>query len=211
MFTFLFLISFAAFLYHYSKKKLPITYLRLTELILIWILLESHKITLTYLPVRYLISFYAAMGLFISVMFVFYFNQNKFLYKIIAFVFLISCFAFNNYFYRQAFESRAYKVHEMNVFFKSIAKKSDIVIGPWAPAFTWETKCTTFPIWTVYTENKNILEEYSPSFIVSEHDQNDSGEAFKNDNLNLNTIGDSLIQTQIGQWKINIYTVKNKK
>jgi hypothetical protein len=99
----------------------------------------------------------------------------------------------------------------MNVFFKSIAKKSDIVIGPWAPAFTWETKCTTFPIWTVYTENKNILEEYRPSFIVSEHDQNDSGEAFKNDNLNLNTIGDSLIQTQIGQWKINIYAVKNKK
>jgi hypothetical protein len=55
------------------------------------------------------------------------------------------------------------------------------------------------------------LEEYRPSFIVSEHDQNDSGEAFKNDNLNLNTIGDSLIQTQIGQWKINIYAVKNKK
>ena len=211
LFTFLFLISFSAFLYHYSKKKLPITYLRLTELILIWILLESHKITLTYLPVRYLISFYAAMGLFISVMFAFYFNQNKFLYKIIAFVFLISCFAYNNYFFKQAFESRAYKVHEMNVFFKSIAKKSDIVIGPWAPAFTWETKCTTFPIWTVYTENKNILEEYRPSFIVSEHDQNDSGEAFKNDNLNLNTIGDSLIQTQIGQWKINIYAVKNKK
>jgi hypothetical protein len=187
---------------------MPNAYLKIAGIALLWILLESHKILLEYLPVRYLISFYASIGLFISVMFAFFIHQNHYFIRLLAISLLSGCLIFNAYMYNQEFKARTFNIQQMNYYFQKIASPKDVIIGPWAPAFTWLTKGVTYPIWSVYTKDKDIMKDYRPNFIVSEYDQNDSDNAFKKSNINLLTDTDSLTQIEIALWKINVYAIK---
>jgi hypothetical protein len=203
------LFIFSLFTYIFGiKNKLPASQVKFLNIILLWILLESHKVTLSYLPIRYLISIYAGMGLFSSVVCAYLLNQELALKKLVGFGLLGACILLNFSFYIKMLNSRTYKIQQCNNYMEKITNQNDIVIGPWAPTLTWQTKCTTYPIWAVYTKNADILKTYSPKIIVSEIDQNDSDGAFRKSNLNIEVMADSLTQTQIAFWKINIYRVK---
>ncbi len=210
MFTVFFVFSFFIAIKHIVSKQHPKEYLTLLMVSVSWIIVELHKLGFTYLPIRYLISFYLSMGFLMSVVMGYYLSQAKFLHRSIAISCLLAMFLMNSYFYKQAFFSRSYTVQKMNSYFQKLTSEKDVVIGPWAPSFTWETKCFSYPIWANFLGDRDIIKYYRPDFIVSEYNQKDSGFAYKKNDINLDDLCDSLTQAKVAFWKVNVYLVKKQ-
>ena len=208
MFTVFFIFSFFTAIKHILKKQHPKEYLTLLIVSFCWFVVELHKLGFTYLPIRYLISFYLSMGFLMSVVMGYYLSQAKIIHRSIAISCLLALFLINSYFYKQAFFSRSYTVKNMNSYFQKLTSEHDVVIGSWAPSFTWETKCYSFPIWTNFLGERDIIKYYHPNFIVSEYNQEDSGFAYEKNGINLDDFCDSLTQAKVALWNLNIYMVK---
>lgn len=209
LFTILFLVSFTISIYHIWRKNLPATYIKLISVCLVWFLVELHKLGLSYLPIRYLISFYASMGLLISVVFGYYIT-NGVLKNRIAVVFGILLLIITNiYMYSLSYKNRSFAIQNANTYLKSIVNENDIVIGPWAPSLTWETGSKVFPIWNIYIGKNDIIKYYNPSYIISEAYQEDSDSAYARNNIILSNCCDSLKQFKIANWELKVYKLKH--
>jgi hypothetical protein len=207
LFTLFFIFSFFAAIYHLVKKDYSKEYVALIFVSFSWFIVELHKLGLNYLPMRYLISFYLSMGFFTSIVMGCYLSQTKLVPRLKALSFFLVLLVVNCYFYKQAVFSRTYTVQKMNDYFQKITHENDVVIGPWAPAFTWETKCLSYPIWTDFLKERDIITYYHPDFIVSEVDEEDSGFAYKVNNIELNLIAASISHATIANWNVTIYRV----
>jgi hypothetical protein len=211
LFTGLFIFSFCAAIYQLVKKQYPSDYRTLLIICISWFILELHKLGLSYLPIRYLISFYLSMGFLISVVIGYYLSVFKLRAKMLIVLVLFVQFILNCSLYKQAFLSRSYTVQKMNNYFQKLTSENDVVIGPWAPGCTWETKCASYPIWNNFLAGRDIIKYYHPNFIVSEFNHEDSGSAYEKNNINLNNLCDSLTQAKVALWTLNVYRVKDKK
>jgi hypothetical protein len=208
MFTVFFVFSFFIAIKHIVSKQHPKEYITLLMVSVSWIIVELHKLGFTYLPIRYLISFYLSMGFLMSVVIGYYLFQATIIERLLAISCLLAMFLMNSYFYKQAFFSRSFSVKNMNTYFRKLTSEHDVVIGAWAPAFTWETKCYSYPIWTNFLGERDIMNYYRPNFIVSEYNQEDSGFAYEKNEINLDDSCDSLTQSKVALWKLNVYRVK---
>lgn len=207
VFSILFVFAFLIYLFILPKSKAENESSNLMNTVLLWLLIESHKISLSYLPVRYLISFYMAMGLFSAIVFAQLFIRIK-TSVVISTVIIIACFAMNVFIFFRGFESRSFVLLNLNNYFSGFVSKNDVAVGPWAPVVFWDAGCVAYPIWAVYTKNKSIIESYLPNYIVSEFNEADSDSAFSKNNIILSSRCDSLLQAEIALWKVNIYKLK---
>ena len=208
LFTLFFIFSFFLAIKNLINKQYKVEYFTLLVGSFFWFFVELHKLGYTYLPMRYLISFYLSMGFFSSVVTGYSLSQLKINYKVISIVSIFTLLSFNCYLYQQAFTSRKYMVKEMNSYFKKVTTKKDVVIGPWAATFTWESKCLSYPIWTDFLAKREILKYYNPDFIVGEVGEEDSGYAYKSNDICLDKIGDSLRSAKIALWNVILYKVR---
>jgi hypothetical protein len=178
-------------------------------IIICWFVLELHKFGMTYVPVRYFLSLYLSMGLLISTVLSQQLLEKKvkinsiFLYCFSALL-LMNCFD-----YVKAFSSRRYSIHYMNVQFKKMTQQNDVVVGPWAPAFTWESKCYSIPVWHRFLGQKDIIKTYHPTYIVSEFDEKDSDSAFVKNKIYLKTDAQLIMKGSIAFWKVDVYKLNN--
>ena len=120
---------------------------------------------------------------------------------------LLLLFLLNSYLYQQAFFSRSFSVQKMNSYFQKLTNDNDVVIGPWAPSFTWDTKCYSYPIWSNFIGERDIIKYYNPDFIVSEFKQEDSGFAYKQNGIDLDVFCDSLKSQKIALWNLKVFKV----
>ena len=208
VFTGFFILAIFAAVYQLVKKQLPKEYLRLLCVSSSWFLGELHKLGMDYLPERYLMSTYVAMGFFIAIIMGYYLSQKKLIPKVVTLTGLVALFLLNSYNYKQAFFSRSYTVQKMNDYFKTITRAGDVAIGSWACTFSWDSKCSSYPIWTKFLGKRDIMNYYHPDFIVCEDTQEDSDLAYKINNVNLNEVGDLLLSDKVVLWNIEIYKVK---
>ena len=204
----LFVISFATAIYHFWNKKYSSQYRTLLLITSCWFILELHKLGLTYLPIRYLISFYISMGFLFSIVVGNYLIEATKYYRTFAWISLASILSINTYLYKIAYQTRSFSVVKANYYLSSQISSKDIFIGPWAPSLTWESKAYIFPIWTNFLGKRKIMEYYHPNFIVSEYNQEDSGFAYKKNKIDLKKEADSLIQLKVVVWNLNIFKVK---
>jgi hypothetical protein len=208
LFTSFFFVALILSIRQLYENKLTKECRTLLVLSLIWVLIEFHKLSFSYLPIRYLISFYLSMGFLISIVFGNYMTHRIKSYKYIARFSLIILLTFNCYSNIHAFYNRTFVMHELNNYFQNITKEDDVIIGTWASAFTWNTRCLSFPIWTDFLHGRNILHYYQPNFIVYEDEEKDSGYAYKNNNISLDSISIPLKKTRVAFWNINVIQVK---
>jgi hypothetical protein len=208
LFTLFFTFSFFLALRNLINKQYKAEYFTLIVVSFFWFFVELHKLGYTYLPMRYLISFYLSMGFFASVVVGFSLSHLKINIKVISIVSIIALFSVNCCVYQMAFNSRTYVVKEMNSYVKKETTEKDIVIGPWAPAFTWESKCSSFPIWADFLAERDILEYYHPDFILSEVGEEDSGYAYKSNDICLDKTGDSIKSAKIALWNVILFKVR---
>lgn len=180
---------------------------------LCWILLESHKLAIHFVPSRYLVSSYVAIGLFSTT--VIYEALRRFILSgkvsalkryagwitLTSVLWLMYNYAIT---YNATLHQRTFNIHAVNSYLSHYNLKGLTVAGPWAPSLTWDTKARAVPVWSGFLNDKNIIQNLDPVIIFSEPDEADSEQAFKKDGIDL-SLADSVKSYKIGRWPVNLY------
>jgi hypothetical protein len=180
---------------------------------LVWLVVELHKITMVYLPTRYQVSIFLAAGLIIALVVAEIINRGmsniriKPHMMITTSVMLFIMLVFNSIDYSAALNRRGYNIREANEYLANYHLEDDVVLGAWAPALTWKSKSMALPVWDQFLNYQDPIQTFHPRIIISETDEEDSNQAYLNQEIDLNHIADSTKIIRIGQWDIAIYWI----
>ena len=191
-----------------SKNK---TFLSISLLSLVWAIAEFHKFAMWYVPSRYLSPFLFAWGIFISIQLV-WTIKNALDYRtfsrLVAFAMLMLFFgalAKNLLALKRTYRERQFVIHDTNQMLSHITFGNRPVAGPWAPALARETGARVIPVWFEYFNDEKLMEKFNPKIIISEGNEEDSGEAFRKHGIDLQSMADSVKKVQVGRYEIFIY------
>lgn len=209
--TLFFGISLLRGLYLFNKRQDNGPQWALFLVTLLWAVLEMHKLFMSYLPTRYMVSFFVAIGLFGSVVFVLNWkystvDSNRSREWRSVFVILLFLVSLSNvYNITRMFNDRTYFIREANTFLKNHYNSQGPVVGPWAPSLTWECKAVSLPAWRNYWNENDILSKYRPEIIISEPDEADSEGVFTYNNIKLTEQSSRIKKYTIGRWEVDMY------
>lgn len=184
---------------------------------LFWFVLEAHKLTMEYGPTRYQVSFYAAMGLLMAVVlleihrtpFIFAGNRiSKLLHKSFVVGAILVIFFQNASEYLDSLERRTYVIRHANSYLARHLAPEDVVIGAWAPSLTWESGSRALPVWGGFLNDDDPVKRFKPRVVISEPDEQDSEQAYRNQGIDLAAVSDSVKAFRIGDWEIYLYWIK---
>lgn len=204
----IYIVIAAVLVFSFIRKKRN-SFFIISAFALIWIVSELHKVPMRYLPYRYLLSMFFAGGVFVSSA---YAGFAEYFPKIKKW-FVIAAFGFAMYFTALNFDSyqrRTWGLASINNYLEKYDVGGTKVIGAWAPSCCWENKAVTFPVWDNYFNWKNPVSIYKPSVIIAESDEEDSNQAYKNQNIDLYQLSDSVRQFDVWKYKLNIFWLKKK-
>ncbi|MEO8147239.1 MAG: hypothetical protein ABI723_06360 [Bacteroidia bacterium] len=204
LFVFTFLIAIYLFI-----KKASLSFRKSYLVIFCWLLCELPKLTMGYLPSRYMVSVYFAILVLVSIVLNYlYFEKEFSKYKPVVIAATVLLLLSNLFFYYKTYTQRKFTIAQWNEYFSHYDLLNKKVIGPWAPSLTWECKAYTYPVWYDFMNDKEILTKQKPVVIISEPGEEESSNAFKLNGIDLNQHADSVIKTHIGSWDVNIYWIK---
>jgi hypothetical protein len=182
--------------------------------LLIWNLIEMHKLIMVYLPTRYQVSLLVSLGamaaLVISELLT---NQYSIrpgyrrIWKILFIFIVISMGTFNIIDLHDAYKDRKYEIATANRYLDEYLDRDDLAIGAWAPSLTWKSNSRAFPVWYGFLNYENPVERYRPAVIISEPDEVDSEEAYIKQNIDLAGISDSVKVFHIGSWQVGVFWI----
>lgn len=190
-----------------KRKRTPLSIIALFSII--WVIIEIHKIPGIYIPYRYLISLFFAVGVFVASVysvFTYHFKKIKTFIFILAIIFGI----YNFKYYFNSVKARTYNLTSVNDYMARYDLKSKTVIGPWASSVCWKSKSTTKPVWNKYLNWEGPIKKFKPVAIVSEIGETDSDFAYKSQGINLDSISDSCRVFDVWNVKIGVYWVNKK-
>lgn len=211
--TVLFYFSFPVGVLLYFRKS-SIFYKKLFLGLSLWLLLEFHKLTMMYLPTRYLVSLIFCMAAINALVIfeIFHLLSSGKKYRQWVFIpsllFVIVLF-FNLKNYQNAYERRTFDIRKINQYLAQYEFGDRPIIGAWAPSLTWKTKAKTYPVWGEYFNDKNVLTKQKPAIIISELDESDSSQAYQSQDLQIDQHADSIRYFQIHNFKLKILWMKN--
>lgn len=186
-------------------KKSDVPYRHRFLLSLCWVILESGKLTMTYLPHRYMVSFWFALGFMMSIVFLEMFTiktSNYFKRATVFFIAVISVSQMQNIWWQN--HHRTYAIQTMNRNINSTDMKNKTVIGVWATGMAWNCGATVLPVWNQFV-TENPVEQLKPDYIFSEPNEADSDEAFLKHGIHLNQFP-IYKKTIVGSYQINCYS-----
>jgi len=174
---------------------------------ILWFLLETHKLTMEYLPSRYLISMICAAGFLIASVlneaFMYFIRSKKpkiFNWLIGGIVALL--FMFNLTDYKSMLNDRSFAIRDINTYVSENYEGDRPVIGAWAPSLCWKSNAYSFPVWDKFLNFRDPVNTYNPKIIFSEYDEEDSNQAYLNQNIILQNEADSSRRFIVGHWKV---------
>jgi len=173
-----------------------------------WAIVEMHKLSLNYLPSRYIVSLLVAVSLFGAAAIC---TRQRPLFKRPAnlrhaagLAVLVMAVALNAVFYVKSLRDRRYVIDGVQAALAAEGRwRGKLAMGPWAPTLFWGTGAVTKPIWHGAYNDRNILARFNPAAIVTEPDQQDSSQALSADGLRLPTHPDLSLRVQ--SWNLQIY------
>ncbi len=179
-----------------------------------WILIELHKLSMTYLPTRYLISLFFPMGLIISsVLLETFLLRARYKYsqllKVIPVLALIFFLISNGLDYSSSYKRRTFSIEKINDYLSRYNFHGKPVIGAWAPSLSWKSEAISYPIWKDYFNDESVIEKHKPAIIIAEIDEEDSNQAFLSKGINIDNYADSIKYFTINKWKIKLLWIKN--
>lgn len=175
-----------------------------------WVLLESHKLILTYYPTRYFVSFYLAIALCNGLILYFLWNlklQNNW-QRILISVVLLGILFKNGMDYVSGLQQRQYSLKTINAYLAAYDLGDRPVMGAWAPSVSWRNKAASYPIWRDYFNDTAVFERFKPAVIISEVDEEDSNQAFSTKGISLDAQADSIKYFKIGKWDLKLLWLK---
>ncbi len=203
-----FLISLPLGIYVWIKSDNKL-FKRILLFSLVWFIIELHKIEIQHVPSRYLLSGYVAMLCFVSTtVYGFWEITAKKSLRIITITTVLMLVGTHLYNYSGALINRTYRVKNINEYMQQYDTRNMVVLGPWAPTVTWNTKMRSLPVWKDFLNDKNISTTYAPDIVVTEPGEADSDGAFCADGYDIVNEADSVKKTWIGKWPVHIYWMK---
>ena len=202
-----FVISLIVIIGFRKKANIKIFDNPLMIFVCIWFIIEIHKIPMQYLPTRYLLSIFVAIGAFTSFVLSDLQKSQKKPYFIIL-VILIGLF--NLVFVIKSYNRRTYDLKSANEYLLNYDLKKKTIIGPWAASFSWGTKARTLPVWNDFLNYKNPISETNASIVVSESDESCSDETYLSQNIILENHSDSAKQFKAGKYDLIFYWIKEE-
>ena len=172
-----------------------------------WIIVEMHKFSMNYLPTRYLLSLYFAMGLLIVIVFCESFSQlfNKQKVHKVVFSFLsialISLTFINCMEVKQSYERRSFDIELTNAYFNQYKFEDRPIMGSWASSLARDSRVTTIPFFEDYINHINIIKRFNPKVIIFEEIEEN---VLLKDNIAIYEIADSVISRKVGIYDLKI-------
>jgi len=181
----------------------------------LWMLIELHKLSMIYLPSRYLVGYYFAAGLMCTVVLhqlIFLRTQetslSNFFFRI-GFAITALFFIANSIHYSFLLQRRTYNIEAINSYFSSLLRNSEQpVMGPWAPTATWDCKARCIPVWKDFMNDKDVINRFHPQAILSEPNEDESNQAYSSRGISLKQLSDSTREFPLGRWRVIVYWMK---
>jgi len=206
LYFFILLLFTGFYLLNITKSK------RYTVLFLssfMWFLIELHKLTMVYLPTRYQVSFLASMGLLMSLVLFELISVKKqrqsMIFRPLAVLSILVLLCINIFIYKDSLQHRNYVIRDTNLYLSKYISKNDVVLGAWAPSLTWKSGSKALPVWNHFLNYRDAVNQFNPSVIIAESDEQDSEQAWKSQGINLSLISDSTKSVRIGNWDLIVY------
>lgn len=191
-----------------KSKRYPVLFLTS----LVWFILEMHKLMMVYLPTRYQVSLFAAMGLLMSVvlneLMLWPVSRTRFLVRIMAVALILIMTTINIFSYIDTLNHRTYAIRDTNEYLARTLKPDDVVLGAWAPTLTWASGSKALPVWNNFLNFQDPIAKFHPRAVIAETDEQDSEQAWKSQGIDLQALSDSSRTVKIGQWDVGIYWMK---
>jgi hypothetical protein len=191
-----------------GSSRVPEEWIAGTAPLVAWLVVESHKLGLSYLPSRYLVSAYLAAGMLGAA------GLSLTTWPAIkgaprSAVMLVAtlgalALALNVAYYVRSLRDRHYTILNAQTAFQASGKwRGKVVVGAWAPALFWGSGAITRPVWKGLYNDHDILARQHPAAIATEPDQSESGGAFAGDGIKLPPKAD--YKFDIGRWQVDVY------
>lgn len=210
-FWIIFLAGLPIGVWAWLKSKNPL-FSGIMLFLFIWICVELHKITIQHVPSRYLLSGYVACLLWIgTVCYGVYTkvkssheNKGKRLYYI-SLILLTGLWCTHMYSYFSSYQRRTFQVRDINQYMRNYTQIDLVVIGPWAPTISWNSRIKSLPVWKDFLNDRKIKDTFHPDIVVTEPGEADSDGAFCADQFDVVNESDSVKKIWIGKWPVHIY------
>jgi len=172
-----------------------------------WTLLELHKLPMLYIPNRYLLSLFFALGILVAAGLMMLYRENSY-GKALAFCFAISLGLINMSFNYEAYTRRTYDLEAVNHYLSDKNLDGAYVLGSWAPSLTWASEARAIPVWNQYFNWKDPINTFHPRCIITEFNEAESDHAYTQQGINLDSVSDSSRQFKIWRYDVKVYWIK---
>jgi len=176
---------------------------------LVWLLVELHKLGMTYLPQRYLLSLYVAAGFFSSALLFQFFRGNR-IVQIFLMVAILVSFVYNSSFNYDAYGRRTYEIKTANDYLLKYDWHNKTIAGVWAPSLTWKTSARVIPVWSGYADPQTFFKSYHPPLIIGEDDDDASDNFFIGNGFDLDNMSDSVRYFHTWRYQLKFFWMKNQ-
>jgi hypothetical protein len=184
----------------------------LSLLILAWALAECHKLTMWFVPSRYLSPLLFSWGIFASLQLVwaieYAITRGTRLYALPAafggIIFIVTGIHHMGDVI-SLYENRTFAIRDINRALKKESLENRIVAGPWAPTLARETGAKVIPVWDGYFNHQETFARFNPKLVIAEWDEADSGGAFRKQGISLRDKADSISKVRVGNYLLSIY------
>jgi hypothetical protein len=200
IYVFLFIYFTSVFFIIRYKSKYALLFILLS----VWLILEFHRFYYVYFPTRYMLSIFF-VGLALTSLSCLILMEHKY-FRVISFLTLISFCLFNCTQYCSSISTRSYSIKHMNTYFQSIQHQPLTIYGNWSPTATWSNTFHTNMM--INGSFDYAFLSTKPDIIITEADEAESDGAFRNQQIDLNTISDSIRSFYIGKYHIKVYWVR---
>jgi hypothetical protein len=174
---------------------------------LAWLILEMHKLPMVYLPNRYLLSMFFAMGLVLSAVLAMLAGEGRY-GRMLAYCFVIGMSLVNLSFIYDSYGRRSHDLAAVNKYFSTKDLGGAYVLGSWSPSFTWETKVKAIPVWHNYFNWFDPVNTFHPRCIITEYNEAESDHAYAQQGIKLDSVSDSSRMFRVWRYDVIVYWIK---
>ncbi|MBN4061740.1 hypothetical protein JYU20_00905 [Bacteroidales bacterium AH-315-I05] len=174
---------------------------------LIWLIVELHKIPMTYLPKRYILSLIFVMGILISLgLCLLIKSKGKLKYGIIGVALLIGLY--NTKVNAKAFLRKSYDLKAINDYLANCEFDERLVIGTWSSSCSWNSNVRTIPVFYEYLNDIEPIKTFKPRLVVTETGNTD---LFTTQNINLEELSDSSRSFNVWKYELIFWWMNQEK
>jgi hypothetical protein len=167
------LVSFVLFIFNMSKIKKNNFMFIFNLFLFFWLIIESHKLFITYVPPRYLVSLVFSISVFSALQFSIYIKDHNNKYKNIIFFIFLVIFTLNIIPVYKIFIDRKYTIYEVNTFFKKQTISDRPILGQWANSLAINSDFRALSFTYNSYIDSNFLRKSNPKYLIVEKNETD--------------------------------------